>query len=325
MDLKRKPADRARGSSIGLGYRVPLVIASPWSRGGAVNSQVFDHTSILMFLEKFLSHKTGKAIKETNISSWRRTVCGDLTSVFKPYNGEALKMPEPVKKTEFVESIHKAKFKDLPSMPQPMNKMPVQEKGVRPSNALPYELHVSGVLEKNKKAFGVTLESRKAGAPFTIYVYGKEWTTRSYAVAPGRSVKDSFALDLFENNKYHIRIDGPNGFMREYKGDANDALIVDLGYEADNNKAMTGNIIVNIISMSNLSDLEIIDNAYGQEKQTMSLGKTTIIKTSLDLSKSSGWYDSTLRVGGNFEFRFAGRVETGRESITDPALDTPVS
>ena len=49
-----------RESSIGLGYRVPLVIASPWSRGGYVNSQVFDHTSSLQFLEKFLSKKTGK-------------------------------------------------------------------------------------------------------------------------------------------------------------------------------------------------------------------------------------------------------------------------
>jgi phospholipase C len=44
----------ARVSPIGLGYRVPMVIASPWSRGGWVNSQVFDHTSSLQFLEHFL-------------------------------------------------------------------------------------------------------------------------------------------------------------------------------------------------------------------------------------------------------------------------------
>ena len=42
-----------RESAIGLGFRVPMVIASPWSRGGYVNSQVFDHTSSLQFLEKF--------------------------------------------------------------------------------------------------------------------------------------------------------------------------------------------------------------------------------------------------------------------------------
>src|SRR4029078_4085417 len=53
---------------IGLGFRVPLVIASPWSRGGYVNSQVFDHTSTLQFLETFLSKKFQKNITETNIT-----------------------------------------------------------------------------------------------------------------------------------------------------------------------------------------------------------------------------------------------------------------
>jgi phospholipase C len=85
---------RIRKSPIGLGYRVPMVIASPWSRGGWVNSEVFDHTSSLRFLEKFLSKKFKKNIEETNISAWRRAVCGDLSSVFRPYNGEKLMKPE---------------------------------------------------------------------------------------------------------------------------------------------------------------------------------------------------------------------------------------
>src|SRR5204863_666342 len=55
--------DHARESPIGLGYRVPMVIASPWSRGGWVNSEVFDHTSSIQFLEKFLSQKFGKKME----------------------------------------------------------------------------------------------------------------------------------------------------------------------------------------------------------------------------------------------------------------------
>ncbi|WP_302184469.1 alkaline phosphatase family protein, partial [Salmonella enterica] len=77
--------ERIAGSPLGLGYRVPFVVASPWSKGGYVNSQVFDHTSSLLFLEKFLTKKMNKPIKCNNISSWRRAVCGDLTSVFRPY------------------------------------------------------------------------------------------------------------------------------------------------------------------------------------------------------------------------------------------------
>jgi phospholipase C len=63
------PENFMRESSVGLGFRVPLIVASPWTRGGWVNSQVFDHTSTLQFLEKFLSHKTGQAVVEPNIPS----------------------------------------------------------------------------------------------------------------------------------------------------------------------------------------------------------------------------------------------------------------
>jgi phospholipase C len=82
------PEDHMRESPIGLGYRVPMIVASPWSRGGWVNSQVFDHTSCLQLVETFLEKKTGKKVKETNISDWRRTITGDLSSVFRPFNGE---------------------------------------------------------------------------------------------------------------------------------------------------------------------------------------------------------------------------------------------
>jgi len=61
---------------IGLGPRVAMTVISPWSRGGWVNSQVFDHTSVLRFLERW----TG--VREDNISAWRRSICGDLTSCF---------------------------------------------------------------------------------------------------------------------------------------------------------------------------------------------------------------------------------------------------
>jgi phospholipase C len=106
--------ENARESPVGLGYRVPLIVASPWSRGGWVNSEVCDITSTIMFLEKFLSHKTGKEIKESNISSWRRNTCGDLTSVFRPYNGEKTVVPDFVDMKDHVKNIYNASFKDLP-------------------------------------------------------------------------------------------------------------------------------------------------------------------------------------------------------------------
>jgi phospholipase C len=61
---------------IGLGFRVPCIIVSPWTRGGFVSSEVFDHTSVLRLME------TRFGAEVPNLSSWRRSVTGDLTAAF---------------------------------------------------------------------------------------------------------------------------------------------------------------------------------------------------------------------------------------------------
>jgi phospholipase C len=67
-------ADGGFRHPIGLGFRVPTIVISPWSRGGWVDSHTFDHTSMLRFLEARFG------IKAPNISAWRRQTVGDLTS-----------------------------------------------------------------------------------------------------------------------------------------------------------------------------------------------------------------------------------------------------
>jgi len=61
---------------IGLGFRVPLLVISPFSRGGFLCSDTFDHTSLLRFLE------TRFEVEVPNLSEWRRENTGDLTSAF---------------------------------------------------------------------------------------------------------------------------------------------------------------------------------------------------------------------------------------------------
>jgi phospholipase C len=61
---------------IGLGFRVPMLILSPFSRGGFVSSDLFDHTSVLRFLE------TRFGAEVPNLSAWRRAAVGDMTSAF---------------------------------------------------------------------------------------------------------------------------------------------------------------------------------------------------------------------------------------------------
>ena len=351
----------ARESAVGLGYRVPLVVASPWSRGGWVNSQVFDHTSTLKFLEKFLSKKTGKEIKETNISDWRRIVSGDLTSAFRPYNGEKIELPDFVKHDDFVKEIYNAKFKKLPSDFKALHKdelneirknpldsslLPKQEKGIRNSYALPYQLHADGELSSDKKTFDITLSAENklfgdqaAGAPFNVYAPGKYASANQnnqkeyedvkawpYAVRAGDNLSAQWPLENFENNLYHLRVYGPNGFFREFAGDKNDPSIsIQLECEEKKNSslAFTGNII---LLLKNLSDenytIEIDDNSYKNEKQSFVLNKSETKKISLNLEKSFSWYDVSIKIEGNnlFEKRYAGRVETGNHSKSDPFM-----
>ena len=363
QELERNnfPEKYDRESSIGLGYRVPMIIASPWSKGGWVNSEVFDHTSTLQFLEKFLSKKTGKQIHEPNISDWRRTICGDLASVFRPYNGDTIAKPEFVKKDAFVESIHKAQFKEVPSDfklltaeeiavinndPSASPTMPRQEKGVRPSCALPYELYADAKLNADKTVIEIKFTAgnkvfgdKASGAPFNVYAPGsylhqkeneqpvfEPVRTWAYGLTAGDSLTGAWPINEFENKHYHLRVYGPNGFYREFKGNAEDpAVQIDFGYQrhASGSIELTGNAEIFLVnSMGNPQEIEIIDNAYKHNNQKTTLQASTQASLVLNFEKSFGWYDFTVKVAGHnhFEKRYAGRVETGRSSFSDPFM-----
>ncbi len=354
LQRKKKNAEKeGRDGPIGLGFRVPLVVASPWSRGGFVCSQVFDHTSTLQFLEKFLSHKSGKKIEETNISAWRRAVCGDLTSVFRPYSGEKMSIPAFLAKNEVIENIHKAKFKKLPSdyklltpeevaqinhNPAASSLLPQQEKGIRPACALPYHLSVDSQLSADSQAIEVTFGNKKgifgnqtAGAPFQVYSSGKTHAkaySRQYAVKAGDALKDAWKLTDFENGTYHLCVYGPNGFFREFKGNAQDPLLAIMCDSQLQGNAPTGNLVIQLSNQNKKQayTVEVVDNGYGAATKTQTLNasglKATQANMVIELGKSYGWYDFTIRVKGNasFEKRYAGRVETGKPSQTDPMM-----
>lgn len=359
QDMKKKAKKDSRESPIGLGFRVPLLVASPWNRGGNVCSEVFDHTSIIQFLEKFVSHKSGKQITETNISAWRRTICGDLTSTFKPYNGEKIALPKFVERDEFVEGIHKAQFKSLPNgykslttaevqkineNPASSQYMPQQEKGTRPASPLPYQLYADGKLNADKKSFELILKSgneifgkKSDGAPFMVYAPGKYLDEQvkvwNYAVKSGDSLKDGYALSNFENQNYHLRVYGPNGFFREYVGNANDPQVdIHCEYQLDKNRKPTGNIELHVKNLDPKvkNTIEIKDNAYKGAAQTKILDKAGTKGAEgivvISLEKSFSWYDFSVKISGHksTEKRYAGHVETGNESQSDPLMGRSV-
>ena len=68
------PVPAGDGLPIGLGFRVPVTLVSPWTLGGNVYSEVLDHTSLIRIIEARFG------VMEPNISAWRRQTVGDFTS-----------------------------------------------------------------------------------------------------------------------------------------------------------------------------------------------------------------------------------------------------
>jgi phospholipase C len=356
------PRDAIHVGPVGLGYRVPLVIASPWSRGGYVCSQVFDHTSIVQFLEKFISHKTGRSFVEPNLGAWRRTVCGDLTSVFRPAGDGSGASPAAPDRLEFMKSIDQARFRPEPRKPQPLDPSqivsardnplgsplrPRQEPGTRPSCSLPYELSVHGGLSADRRKFVIRFAAgrelfgeRAAGAPFHVYSPaairvpasdpperqpGRTW---AYAVEAGDAITDEWTLDDFEGGAYHLRVHGPNGFFREFRGDSADPRIeFAVGIEW-RGRSPTNRLLFRAINHdpARVHTVTIEEISYGQRSQTLIVAGADSRDRSgaftLDLESTMGWYDLRVRVAQApaFEQRFAGRLETGRHGTSDPAI-----
>jgi len=345
------PEEEARSGPIGMGFRVPTIVASPWSRGGWVNSQLFDHTSTLMFLENFVQNKFDKRVKEENISAWRRSISGDLTSCFRPHDEKEPRL-NYLDRDKFVVSIQKARYKEVPSnyaklTPAQIEEVntnaahsqliPHQEQGIRPACSLPYELYVDGSLSADRAQFVLRMKAgndvhgrRAVGAPFNVYLRnalgeteaGRGMIAATYAVKPGDTLQQEFPLSLFADARYSIDVHGPNGFYRSFGGDAHGpAVQVRAAYEQENS-VLTGNVQVLVRNTDERPlTVAVQDNSYKTGVATRTIAVAQESSIALNLKPSHGWYDFTVKSkGSDAEARFAGRVETGRSSFSDPSM-----
>ncbi|HZZ42152.1 MAG TPA: alkaline phosphatase family protein [Tepidisphaeraceae bacterium] len=119
------PLEFVNGEPIGGGFRVPCIIVSPWTAGGWVCSQRFDHTSILQFCEKL----TG--VRELNITNWRRQTFGDLTAAFR-FNSPSTTIPKlPDAAAQYALAESEVKHLPFPEVPRKNQIRPIQERGIR--------------------------------------------------------------------------------------------------------------------------------------------------------------------------------------------------
>lgn len=302
----------ADGGVFGPGPRVPMTIVSPWTRGGWVDSEAFDHTSLIRFLEVRFG------VLEPNISPWRRAMLGDLTSAFEfrhPNRTPFTALPQLTR--EEATAISSAQ-QALPQVPIPLGSegtVPAQAIGYRRSRALPYEL----AADAEELAGGVRLAFRatgRAGAVFHVYDRLQlEAGPRRYAVEAGGTLADTWPAD----DAYDLWVMGPNGFLRHVQG-----RLPAAGVEAQVEAGRRVSIRL-INAGAAPCTFVLAPNAYRKPASyTVRVPPASERMRRWHLSRSHRWYDFTVTCSEapDFSRRFAGRAENGRRDISDPALGT---
>ena len=298
------------GTPYGLGPRVPMLMISPWSRGGFVCSEVFDHTSILRFLEARFG------VPADDITPWRRAVCGDLQSAFDFTNPnqefpatvsqiDARKELATNKEFQEFRAIFLAKPKAAAvvgtSLPRP-------EPGRRRVRPLGYDLAAEELLSETECQLRFTNHGRLGAA---LYVYDElspQAAPRRYTLSSGGTLTDAWPT---REGRYSLLVHGPNGFTRRLAGHARASLY------ARFNLKQRAQLQLSILAGE---DRRIeVRNIYTDEKTTCVVrpGKQFVVP--FDLSAHDGWYGIEIR-GEDFFRHFTGKYETGSAGWSDPAL-----
>jgi len=302
---------------IGLGIRVPAIIVSPWSRGGYVCSELFDHSSVIRFMEACFG------VREPNISAWRRSVCGDLTSAFdfaRPdRDWSALALPGTA---DFAERIARSKAGVANAIPK--NQRPTtQMQGQRPLRASPYAFDIAGHVTPERR-FRIEMVNRGAtGVALSVHDNKGRQAPRHYTIGAG----DRYEGEPWKDGSgdYDLTLTGPAGLYRRFAGSLAagapraEALLIAL---PDDNAVE--------LALINGGDRPLrftvaLDEAYATEGARVRTHEVPPGKRLRDrwlLEPSDNWYDLAIRVEGDSAYlrRFAGKVETGRPGRTDPAI-----
>ncbi len=299
-----------QGVPVGFGPRVPMLVVSPWSRGGWVNSQVFDHTSVLRFLEARFG------VTEPNISPWRRAVAGDLLSAFD-FAGTDPLWPELPDTAQYM--VRADATGKLPAPQVPANqKMPKQEVGQRPARALPYDFDVSGRAEQGVGLRLHLTNHGRVGVALNAYDASGATAPRFYTVGTADSLEDTWS----GRDDYDVSLYGPNGFLRRFAGSSPAASgprpEVEVIYRADRNHL--------VLKLRNDGDKPCacrVRDAYTVgASRAYRLAPGASVESVWNIAGQDHWYDFTIVREGdrNYVRRLAGHIETGRPSFSDPAI-----
>jgi phospholipase C len=275
-----------------------MTVVSPWSRGGWVNSQLYDHTSVIRFIETW-KHPDRPF---PNISAWRRAACGDLTGCFAFDTAPSSPpgTPAPVVRAA-------AMVTGLPPARPPSRQIAaVQDPGRRPARPLPYQPSVS--LFAAPDAVSASLDNTGSAA---ACLSGRSAdSVRQYTVPAGGSIADSWPA-----GRYDVEFHGPNRFLWSYAGNTlGPAVHVNACYTPGGDIALTFGNAANAAHTLTVAALQY--HRTPAQRRTVPAGTATTV--TVPLTDTGGWYDLAVTLDGVPEFhrRFTGRRESGASGLS---------
>ena len=295
-----------------------MIVISPWSKGGYVNSECFDHTSLIRFIEQRFGQGNPEMI-ESNITPWRRAVAGDLTSAFnfKSPNSAKVALPSTVAYIPPDANRHP----DYVPTPPANQALPVQESGTRPARPVPYQLHAEGSANFANGSFDIQFANAGKTAVYQVRSGNSALGPWTYTVGKGAVVSDTWPITANGLATYDLAVNGPNGFLRAFKGSVsgNDKANVEVRSSYD---AHTNGIRVIVRNLGSATVEVRITDAYSGSVHPIHLKAGETASKYSERHQTYGWYDFTVEVASDatFVYQLAGHIETGEESRTDPAI-----
>jgi len=295
-----------------------MLVVSPWSKGGWVNSQVFDHTSVIRFLEARFANGNPDLI-ESNITPWRRAVAGDLTSCFDFSLHEA-KVPK-LPSTGAYLPPDKERHDDYDVEPPVDGKMPHQEPGLRLARPLPYALQARGEVRPDG-SYRLHFENVGATtAVFQVHSGLQADAPRAYTVEPAKRLTGSWAVASQGSTLYDLTVRGPNGFLRAFKGSVSGEGQARLDVRAEYDAQAQG-LVLRVRNLASQNAQVKVQDRYSRVQVSAMMVPDQEVSWPWRFDQSFGWYDLLVTVAEDRGFRvqLAGHVENGRPSASDPAL-----
>jgi phospholipase C len=296
------------GLPIGFGSRVPMIIASPWTRGGYVDSNTYNHTSMLQFLE------TWTGVRARNITNWRRSVAGDLTAAFD-FARPDFSIPDlPDTVPLITQSDQEENFPPVTTPPEGGQAFPVQESGTRPHRPSIHQPHADAVVNRASGRVTATMSVRgKVGV--SLAVYPEDYlalTATPFTVVGGHDMTYTWDTSLTAG-KYAFSIHGPDGFLTLFAG-----TVVPAGHNAGQVPTVAATLVsrarpVVRLALANDGQEQVVftltPNDYAGQPQTVRVA-TGHPKTVNWPTDADGYYDVTVTTNTDdgFTRRYAGRI-----------------